>query len=82
MRERKGAFGHLLNRKKEEALSHFPIIFNTALHPPASFPGAWFRARCECGKGCGLSISPPFWGWKYLPLYLAKVSLAESTQSG
>lgn len=62
MRQMRGAFGHLLNRKKEEALSHFPVIFNTMLHPPASFPSAWFGAWCERRKGCGLSVSPLFWG--------------------
>lgn len=81
MRHMRGAFGHLLNRKKEEALSHFPIVFNKVLHPPASFPGAWFRAQCK-GRDVACLSRHWFGQGKHLPTRARKVSLAESTQSG
>lgn len=47
--EMRGTSGHSLYRKKEEGLFHFPIILN-----PSCFHSAWFGARHERGKGCGL----------------------------
>lgn len=73
--EMRGISDHSLYVKKEDSLFHFPIILSSA-----SFPGAWFGAQCERGKGCGLCPSPHCFGeGNYLLPHLGK---AECTQLG
>lgn len=69
MRQLRGAFGHLLNRKKEEGLSCFPIIFTTSQLPSLSLGsehGVSVGRDVVCPsrhRFVGRSICPPTWAW-------------------